>query len=154
MGNHRSAAVESELKLRTEEDESRRSSVIAREGRLGQFIPPFNFATVDRGVFRLFHFGMECSKEPYDNIPEDKIREALRVVLDARNHPLLIHCNRGKHRTGCVVGCLRKLQRWCLSSVFDEYQQFAAAKARVSDQRLIELFDTSSFKHLSHCICI
>lgn len=52
MGNHRSAAVESELKLRTEEDESRRSSVIAREGRLGQFIPPFNFATVDRGVFR------------------------------------------------------------------------------------------------------
>lgn len=52
MGNHRGAAVELELKLRSEEDESRRSSVIAREGRLGQFIPPFNFATVDRGVFR------------------------------------------------------------------------------------------------------
>ncbi|RRT33221.1 hypothetical protein B296_00048327 [Ensete ventricosum] len=50
MGNQRSAAVEVELKPRSEEDdESRR---IAREGRLGQFIPPFNFATVDRGVFR------------------------------------------------------------------------------------------------------
>ena len=102
--------------------------------------------------------------------------------VDTRNHPVLIHCKRGKvkiawlhfiyiavclacrnfysiwilcckhknvqHRTGCVVGCLRKLQRWCLTSVFDEYQRFAAAKARVSDLRFIELFDVSSLKHL------
>lgn len=53
-----------------------------------------------------------------------------------------------QHRTGCLVGCLRKLQKWCLSSVFDEYQRFAAAKARVSDQRFMERFDTSSLKHL------
>ncbi|KAE9456211.1 hypothetical protein C3L33_11880, partial [Rhododendron williamsianum] len=86
-------------------------------------------------------------QEPFVNIPEDTIREALKVVLDVKNHPLLIHCNRGKHRTGCIVGCLRKLQRWCLSSVFDEYQRFAAAKARISDQRFMELFDVSSFKH-------
>eukprot|EP00261_Vitis_vinifera_P023449 XP_010655420.1 PREDICTED: probable tyrosine-protein phosphatase At1g05000 isoform X1 [Vitis vinifera] len=86
--------------------------------------------------------------EPFVNIPEDTIREALKVVLDKRNHPLLIHCKRGKHRTGCLVGCLRKLQRWCLSSIFDEYQRFAAAKARISDQRFMELFDISSFKHL------
>ncbi|KAF8369812.1 hypothetical protein HHK36_023910 [Tetracentron sinense] len=97
---------------------------------------------------RLFQFGIEGCKEPFVNIPDDTIREALKVVLDVRNHPLLIHCKRGKHRTGCVVGCLRKLQKWCLSSVFDEYQRFAAAKARVSDQRFMELFDTSSLKHL------
>jgi tyrosine-protein phosphatase SIW14 len=53
-----------------------------------------------------------------------------------------------QHRTGCLVGCLRKLQRWCLSSIFDEYQRFAAAKARVSDQRFMELFDISSLKNL------
>ncbi|KAG1327076.1 Tyrosine-protein phosphatase DSP1 [Cocos nucifera] len=98
---------------------------------------------------RLFQFGIEGSKEPFVNIPEDTIREALKVVLDVQNHPLLIHCKRGKHRTGCVVGCLRKLQRWCLTSVFDEYQHFAAAKARISDQRFMELFDISSLKHLS-----
>ncbi|KAF7826262.1 putative tyrosine-protein phosphatase DSP4 isoform X1 [Senna tora] len=86
--------------------------------------------------------------EPFVNIPEDTIREALKVVLDVNNHPVLIHCKRGKHRTGCLVGCLRKLQKWCLSSVFDEYQRFAAAKARVSDQRFVELFDISSLKHL------
>ncbi|KAJ6925373.1 tyrosine-protein phosphatase DSP4 isoform X1 [Populus alba x Populus x berolinensis] len=69
-------------------------------------------------------------------------------IPDVKNHPVLIHCKRGKHRTGCLVGCLRKLQRWCLSSIFDEYQRYAAAKARVSDQRFMELFDISSFKNL------
>uniref|UniRef100_A0A0E0LYI2 diphosphoinositol-polyphosphate diphosphatase n=1 Tax=Oryza punctata TaxID=4537 RepID=A0A0E0LYI2_ORYPU len=110
---------------------------------------------------RLFQFGIDgskelgfgtenrcCLQEPFVNIPEDRIREALKVVLDVTNHPVLIHCKRGKHRTGCVVGCLRKLQRWCLTSIFDEYQRFAAAKARVSDLRFMELFDISSLKHL------
>ncbi|PPD74215.1 hypothetical protein GOBAR_DD28867 [Gossypium barbadense] len=97
---------------------------------------------------KLFQFGIEGYKEPFVNIPQDTIREALKTLLDVRNHPVLIHCKRGKHRTGCLVGCLRKLQRWCLSSIFDEYQRFAAAKARVSDQRFMELFDVSSLKHL------
>ncbi|KAI3992702.1 hypothetical protein MKX01_021663 [Papaver californicum] len=92
------------------------------------FVPPLNFSMVDNG---------EC----FANIPEDtsnlKIREALKIVLDVRNHPLLIHCKRGKHRTGCLVGCLRKLQRWCLSSVSEEYRRFAAAKARFTDQRFM-----------------
>ncbi|XP_007049185.2 PREDICTED: probable tyrosine-protein phosphatase At1g05000 isoform X2 [Theobroma cacao] len=97
--------------------------------------PEANTEFLKSNGIRLFQFGIEGYKEPFVNIPEDTIREALKVVLDARNHPVLIHCKRGKHRTGCLVGCLRKLQRWCLSSVFDEYQRFAAAKARVSDQR-------------------
>ncbi|KAE8673451.1 putative tyrosine-protein phosphatase [Hibiscus syriacus] len=97
---------------------------------------------------RLFQFGIDGYKEPFVNIPEETIREALNVVLDVKNHPVLIHCKRGKHRTGCVVGCLRKLQRWCLSSIFDEYQRFAAAKARVCDQRFIERFDVSSMKNI------
>ncbi|XP_030471183.1 probable tyrosine-protein phosphatase DSP4 [Syzygium oleosum] len=96
---------------------------------------------------RLFQFGIDGCKEPFVNIPEEAIREALKALLDVRNHPVLIHCKRGKHRTGCLVGCFRKLQRWCLSSIFDEYQRFAGTKARVSDQRFIELFDISSLKH-------
>ncbi|XVF21044.1 hypothetical protein REPUB_Repub12eG0056500 [Reevesia pubescens] len=97
--------------------------------------PEANTEFLKSNGIRLFQFGIEGAKEPFVNIPEDTIREALKVLLDVRNHPVLIHCKRGKHRTGCLVGCLRKLQRWCLSSVFDEYQRFAAAKARVSDQR-------------------
>ncbi|KAK9151546.1 hypothetical protein Syun_009855 [Stephania yunnanensis] len=111
--------------------------------------PEANEEFLKSNGIRLFQFGIEGCKEPFVNIPEETIREALKVVLDVRNHPILIHCKRGKHRTGCLVGCLRKLQRWCLSSVFDEYQRFAAAKARVSDQRFMEKFDISSLKHLS-----
>ncbi|KAL8145531.1 inositol diphosphatase DSP4 [Apium graveolens] len=110
--------------------------------------PEANVEFLKSNGIRLFQFGIEGTKEPFVNIPEDAIREALTVVLDIRNHPLLIHCKRGKHRTGCVIGCLRKLQRWCLTSIFDEYQRFAAAKARVSDQRFMEHFDVSTIKHL------
>ncbi|KAH1093130.1 hypothetical protein GLYMA_14G049600v4 [Glycine max] len=98
--------------------------------------PEANMEFLKSNGIKLFQFGIEGHKEPFVNIPEDTIREALEVVLDVRNHPVIIHCKRGKHRTGCLVGCYRKLQKWCLSSVFDEYQRFAAAKARVSDQSL------------------
>ncbi|CAN4109938.1 unnamed protein product [Withania somnifera] len=111
--------------------------------------PEANMEFLKANDIRLFQFGIKNCKEPFVTIPEEKIREALGVLIDARNHPVLIHCKRGKHRTGCLVGCLRKLQKWCLTSVFDEYQRFAAAKARVSDQRFMELFDASSFKHPS-----
>ncbi|GMH11013.1 hypothetical protein Nepgr_012854 [Nepenthes gracilis] len=110
--------------------------------------PEANMEFLKTNGVKLYQFGIEGYKEPFVNIPQDIIREALKVLLDVRNHPVLIHCKRGKHRTGCLVGCLRKLQKWCLSSIFDEYQRFAAAKARVSDQRFIELFDISGLKSL------
>ncbi|KAF7840577.1 putative tyrosine-protein phosphatase DSP4 [Senna tora] len=110
---------------------------------------------IDGSKMHLFVKNTLCSpiddkyyeQESSTNIPQETIREALKVVLDVRNHPLLIHCKRGKHRTGCLVGCLRRLQQWCLPSILDEYQSLAAGKARESDQRFIELFDISSLKH-------
>jgi tyrosine-protein phosphatase SIW14 len=42
---------------------------------------------------------------------------------------------------GCLVGCLRKLQKWTLTAIFDEYQRFAGKNARIADQQFIELFD-------------
>ncbi|KAL6912050.1 hypothetical protein ACP4OV_000855 [Aristida adscensionis] len=111
--------------------------------------PEENARFLERNGIELHQFGIEGRKEPFVYIPEETIREALKVILDVRNQPVLIHCKRGKHRTGCVVGCLRKLQKWCLSSVFDEYLHFAAAKARSTDQRFMELFDASSLMHLT-----
>lgn len=110
--------------------------------------PETNMEFLKAKGIKLFQFGIEGHKEPFVKIPEAAIREALEVILDVKNHPVLIHCKRGKHRTGCLVGCLRKLQKWCLSSIFDEYQRFAGPKARLCDQRFIELFDITNFKHL------
>ncbi|KAL6567521.1 Tyrosine-protein phosphatase dsp1 [Orobanche gracilis] len=110
--------------------------------------PEANVQFLEENGIRLFQFGVEGSKEPFVSIPDDIIRRALEVLLDENNHPLLIHCRRGKHRTGCLVGCLRKWQNWCMSSIFDEYQRFAADKARLSDQRFLELYDVSSIKQI------
>ncbi|CAN8295595.1 unnamed protein product [Cochlearia groenlandica] len=110
--------------------------------------PESNMQFLKSNGIKLFQFGIDGKKEPFTNIPDHKIRKALNVLLDEKNHPVLIHCKRGKHRTGCLVGCLRKLQKWCLTSIFDEYQRFAAAKARVSDQRFMEIFDVSSLSHI------
>ncbi|KAL9248273.1 hypothetical protein vseg_021615 [Gypsophila vaccaria] len=86
----------------------------------------------------LFQFGIEGTK---DSVPEDLISKALRILMDTQSYPVLIHCKRGKHRTGCLVGCLRKLQNWCLSSVFEEYQRFAGTKARKTDMNFMEAYD-------------
>ncbi|XP_057515447.1 tyrosine-protein phosphatase DSP5-like [Amaranthus tricolor] len=93
---------------------------------------------LDSHNIKLFQFGIEGTKE---TIPGDVISKALRILIDVRNYPILIHCKRGKHRTGCLVGCFRKLQNWCLSSVFEEYQRFAGAKARINDMKFMERYD-------------
>ncbi|RZB53335.1 Tyrosine-protein phosphatase DSP3 [Glycine soja] len=90
-----------------------------------------------------------CVQDVSMPVLKDSIMDALKVLIDVRNHPILVHCKRGKHRTGCLVGCLRKLQNWCLSSVFEEYQRFAGAKSRTTDLTFIEMFDVLS---LSQCL--
>lgn len=90
--------------------------------------------------------GMSGNKEPFVKIPPDLVTEAVKVVLDPRNQPILIHCNRGKHRTGCLVGVIRRLQRWLLTIIFDEYRKFAAPKERPMDQQFIELYNETEIE--------
>lgn len=103
--------------------------------------PPENLEFFKLQNTTLFNVPISGNKEPFINIPESSITEILQIVLDPENHPLLIHCNRGKHRTGCVVGCIRKLQNWSLTMIFDEYRRFAAPKIRSLDQQFIELYE-------------
>ena len=69
------------------------------------------------------------------------ICQALLFVEDSNNWPLYIHCNQGKHRTGCVVACLRKIQRLPMDDIIDEYRVYAGAKARDGDIEFIKSFD-------------
>ncbi|KNE69144.1 hypothetical protein AMAG_14000 [Allomyces macrogynus ATCC 38327] len=105
--------------------------------------PEQNVRFLEENGITLFQFGVAGNKEPFVDIPEDKIVAALACLLDKRNHPILIHCNKGKHRTGCLVGCLRKVQHWSHTSIFDEYRRFSHPKARSMDQQFIELFDVA-----------
>ncbi|KAJ3003621.1 UNVERIFIED_CONTAM: hypothetical protein HDU68_005615 [Siphonaria sp. JEL0065] len=102
--------------------------------------PDQNQKFLDENGIKLFQFGVAGNKDLMD-IPDEVIYEALSVILDKRNHPLLIHCNKGKHRTGCLVGCIRKIQHWSFTSIFEEYRRFSHPKSRTMDQMFIELFE-------------
>ncbi|CDP04207.1 unnamed protein product [Coffea canephora] len=115
--------------------------------------PEENLEFLKANNVKLFKFGIDGTKEP-TAIPRSTITEALKVLIDVRNHPVLIHCRRGKHRTGCLVGCLRILQNWCLSSVLEEYKHYAGTKSRPTDLLFLEKYDASFLRHcLQNLIC-
>ena len=91
----------------------------------------------------LVSLSIPAIREPWDMISGDQVTQILETLLNTSHHPCLIHCNKGKHRTGCVVGCLRRLQRWSLAVIFNEYSRFADTKGRFLDLQFIELFDLS-----------
>ena len=45
-----------------------------------------------------------------------------------------------QHRTGCLVGTLRRLQTWSLTAIFDEYRRYSHPKSRQMDLQFIEAF--------------
>ncbi|CAG8845426.1 17318_t:CDS:2, partial [Gigaspora margarita] len=108
-----------------------------------ELIPPGNFSMVSTWIYRSsfpkkknFAF---LKKLGLKNYPEQN-----RKFLEANNIKLMQFGIAGnKHRTGCLVGCLRKLQRWTHTSIFDEYRRFSCPKSRSMDQQFIELFDAS-----------
>ncbi|KAJ9542565.1 hypothetical protein OSB04_029071 [Centaurea solstitialis] len=112
--------------------------------------PSENLEFLNSRNIRLFQFGIDGTKDA--KISKGTITEALKVLIDVRNHPLLIHCKRGKHRTGCLVGCLRKLQNWCLSSVLEEYKVYAGEKSRDMDLKFLETYDVSYLRQCLHSI--
>lgn len=79
-------------------------------------------------------------------IPLKTMKAILSVVLNKENHPLMLHCNHGKHRTGCVVGVIRKVSGWETSNVLDEYKTYAEPKARECDLDYISAFQISTLR--------
>lgn len=89
-----------------------------------------------------FQIGMSGNKEPFVKIKPELVTKAIKILINPENQPILVHCNRGKHRTGCIIGCIRKLQKWSHSMIFDEYRRFAYPKERPLDQTFIEIYNT------------
>jgi len=52
---------------------------------------------------------------PWDGLTENSIIQALNIIVNKDNYPLLVCCGMGRHRTGTVIGCLRRLQGWNLA---------------------------------------
>lgn len=54
----------------------------------------------DSGITRHV-FGIHGHKVPQGDIPVQAIGSALSIILDRRNHPVLVHCNGGKVSRSC-----------------------------------------------------
>ncbi|TLD23803.1 hypothetical protein PspLS_06516 [Pyricularia sp. CBS 133598] len=81
-----------------------------------------------------------------ESISLGTMQSILNVVLNPKNHPLLVHCNHGKHRTGCVAGVVRKVTGWETDAIIDEYRKFADPKERECDIDYITMFDIADAK--------
>ena len=105
--------------------------------------PPEVAAWIEEQGIRIVQCATTRNREPFVSMDHAMLLTALRTVLDHRNHPVLVHGLRGQQRTGVVVGCLRRLQRWSLSATFEEYRRHAATASSLLDLQQIELFDAS-----------
>lgn len=81
-------------------------------------------------------------------IPIGPVEHILSIVLDKRNYPLLIHCNHGRHRTGCIVAIVRKINGMEVASVIEEYKHFSAPKPRDIDIDYITKFSVESVEEV------
>ncbi|KAI7862537.1 putative tyrosine phosphatase family protein [Spinellus fusiger] len=97
---------------------------------------------IDDQEIQFHHLGVVSAVNAWDPITEESVLEALELILNPRTYPMIIMCNLGRHRTGTIVGCLRKLQRWNLTAIFEEYRRYAGPKVRLLNEQFIELFDT------------
>lgn len=100
-------------------------------------------AFCDDNDVRFEHLGLLTeAASPWDHLTDNTIRVALELILDVENAPVLVCCSMGRHRTGTVVGCLRKLQNWSFASLIDEYSRFTGLRGERSGVELcIENFD-------------
>lgn len=91
---------------------------------------------------------IKANKEGEVRTTLDSLCEAILYLMNPINHPVYIHCNRGKHRTGTVIACLRKCQMWPIDDVLAEYDTYAGEKARPEDKKLIRAFNPADvFKY-------
>ncbi|KAJ5704886.1 hypothetical protein N7536_000575 [Penicillium majusculum] len=86
-------------------------------------------------------FILKPNKGQGGRVSHKDMDDIMEMLLNAENHPALIHCNQGKNRTKCVVACFRKLQGWEHSAIIDEYRLYVGHKARPLDEEFIRLYE-------------
>jgi protein tyrosine/serine phosphatase len=95
------------------------------------------------------HIPIHPNKEDQPHTDPETVDKVLSVMLDPANYPMLIHCNKGKHRTGCMTACFRKVTGWTDEACIEEYEKYSAPKSRDLDRKFIEAFDASLLKPLA-----
>ncbi|KAI2610412.1 tyrosine phosphatase family-domain-containing protein [Hypoxylon sp. NC1633] len=113
---------------------------------VGKDLPDGYQQFVDSNSIKHEIFDMAGTKKA--EIPIKTMQSIMAIVANRDNYPLLIHCNQGKHRTGCVVGVIRMINEWDTPSVIREYTKFAEPKVRETDVKYLTDFKLSALGNM------
>lgn len=80
---------------------------------------------VDSCNIHLHTFDLSDESSLFTPKGKEEIAAVMALVLDRRNHPVLIHDDMGKSTVSLVCALLRRLQRWSLTGIFAEGDMFA-----------------------------
>ncbi|CEH17169.1 protein tyrosine phosphatase [Ceraceosorus bombacis] len=105
---------------------------------------PHVVSWAEENKVKVLHHRISVNKEPFAEMEPDAVAAAMGDLLDRRNLPMLVHCNKGKYRVGVFAALVRKLQGWTLTSIYAEYERFAGQK--ITDEEFIDLFELSSIR--------
>ena len=95
------------------------------------------------------HIHVKANKDEDVFTDQETIHQILDLMLDPENYPMLIHCNKGKHRTGCVSACFRRVTGWSTEAAIEEYVRYSYPKDRELDKAFITRFDPTALKPLA-----
>ncbi|KAL7413833.1 protein-tyrosine phosphatase [Mrakia frigida] len=97
-----------------------------------------------------FHFRIG-ENDVWDSEVTKRVEDALRVLLDKQNYPILIFCNLGKAATTLLASLLRVFQNWSLTSIYSEGDRFAGVGSEgggvgLGEREFIAVFEPEKFK--------
>lgn len=98
--------------------------------------PFLSLKTYQKIGIDFFHFRVS-DKEKISPVLFDNI---LKIIY-ASPKTTLIHCWKGAHRTGAVIGKLRKLQHWYPRDIWDEMLKYGFGKPREHIDLFRSVFD-------------
>ncbi|KAK6332385.1 tyrosine-protein phosphatase required for protection against superoxide stress (By similarity) [Orbilia brochopaga] len=108
--------------------------------------PEFLQLAEEKGI-KVLNFGIPEITTAWEPEVEKNTSGALQAIADASNGRILVSCTMGRHRTGTVIGCFRRLQNWSTASTFAEYRRFTGSqKYRVINELHIETFNRASIQ--------
>ncbi|KAL8787594.1 MAG: hypothetical protein Q9213_002156 [Squamulea squamosa] len=106
-----------------------------------QEYPAENVLFMKENGINHFQIPIPAHKNESVKIPLENIANALDILRNTKMHPILVHCNKGKHRTGCIIATYRLLSNWSPAATITEYRKYASSKARALDETFIYNFD-------------
>ena len=96
-----------------------------------------------------YHIPILANKDPEIYTSDDVICKVLELMLDSSNYPMLVHCNKGKHRTGCITASFRRVTGWTYEACIAEYERYSKPKDRALDKVFINRFNPLPLKSIA-----